>query len=200
MSDSPLRVINLVPVPELSSEQAMGLRDLRNQEEVRRWMYTDHVIESQEHRNWLDRSSTDDRTVAFGVLSASRDLLGLVSANGLDRRHRKTDWAFYLSSEARGGLGSALELAFIDFVFDRLGMEKLNCEVIEGNEPVLKLHAKFGFVDEGFRRSNIEKDGKRIGVHLLGLTKDEWREKRADVYTARQRLFDQFDIKIMWTD
>ena len=53
-------------------------------------------------------------------------------------------------------------------------VQKLNCEVIEGNNPVVKLHKKFLFKDEGFRRSNIIKGEKRIGVHFLGLTKEDW--------------------------
>jgi RimJ/RimL family protein N-acetyltransferase len=49
---------------------------------------------------------------------------------------------------ARGGLGAAIEASFIDFAFDTLGIEKLNCEVIEGNDTVVKLHKRFLFCDE----------------------------------------------------
>ena len=88
--------------------------------------------------------------------------------------HKKCDWAFYLDIEERGGVGSALELFMIDYVFGALGIEKLNCEVLESNQLVVEMHKKFGFCEEGFRRQNIKKNGSRIGVHLLGLVKSDW--------------------------
>ena len=69
----------------------------------------------------------------------------------------------------------------LDYIMDALGMEKLNCEVIETNVVVVNMHRKFGFVEEGFRRSNVEKDGVRIGVHFLGITRAEWKAAREGV-------------------
>lgn len=40
------------------------------------------------------------------------------------------------------------------------------------------MHQKFGFELEGVRRKNILKDGNRIDVILLGITKEEWKSKR----------------------
>lgn len=57
-------------------------------------------------------------------------------------------------------------------------IEKLNCEVLETNPAVIKMHQKFGFELEGVRRKNILKDGSRIDVVLLGITKEEWKDKR----------------------
>ncbi len=79
-------------------------------------------------------------------------------------------------------------------------MEKLNCEVIEGNDPVVKLHKRFLFQDEGFRRSNILKEGKRIGVHLLGLTKEDWMAGRDQLSGQYGRIFDRFSISIDWKE
>jgi len=106
------------------------------------------------------------------------DPLDVVSVNKIDQLHKKTDWAYSLTENARGGLGPAIEYAFIDFVFNNLDMQKLNCEVIEGNDSVVKLHKKFLLKDEGFRNSNIIKEGKCIGVHFLGLTKEDWISKK----------------------
>jgi len=192
------RVINLVLLTSLDTESQMKVREIRNEVNVRKWMYTDHVIGANEHLGWISRLKQDDRQIVFVVLDDHRTPLGIVSVNAIDRLHKKTDWAFYLTEAARGGLGSALEYSIIDFVFNALGMEKLNCEVIEGNDAVVKLHKKFLFEEEGFRRSNILKNGVRRGVHFLGLTKEEWLAGRGEIYDRYKGVFEKFFVSIEW--
>ena len=75
-------------------------------------------------------------------------------------------------------------------------MEKLNCEVIETNEAVVKLHKKFGFVEEGFRRENIIKNESRLGVFCLGLTKSDWEKMKETVKKRYERVINKFDLEI----
>ena len=161
-------------------------------------MYTDHIIGIDEHLKWINHLKTDDKQIVFAVLDEQNVPLGVISVNALDRKHKKADWAYYLTSSARGGLGSALEYSFINFVFGSLGIQKLNCEVISGNDAVIKLHEKFLFQKEGIRRSNIIKDGKRIDVHFLGLTRDEWDVGKSAVYEKYSGVLDKFSISIEW--
>ncbi len=70
----------------------------------------------------------------------------------------------------------------------------MNCEFIETNEPVIKLHKKFGFKDEGFRRENIEKNGKRIGVHYLGLTRSDWLLNKQMIFEKYKLVIAKFNI------
>ncbi|NJM05039.1 UDP-4-amino-4,6-dideoxy-N-acetyl-beta-L-altrosamine N-acetyltransferase [Candidatus Gracilibacteria bacterium] len=192
------RAIELALLISLDTELQLKVREIRNEENVRKWMYTDHVIGANEHLGWINRLKQDDRQIVFAVLSEERSPLGVVSVNAIDRLHKKADWAYYLTGAARGGLGSALEYSFINFIFDTLGMKKLNCEVIEGNNAVVKLHKKFLFQEEGFRRSNILKDGVRIGVHFLGLTKEDWLAGKADIQAKYKEVFEKFSISIRW--
>ncbi|MFN3883358.1 MAG: UDP-4-amino-4,6-dideoxy-N-acetyl-beta-L-altrosamine N-acetyltransferase [Rhodocyclaceae bacterium] len=198
MSTTNPRVIELALLTSLDAESQLKVREIRNEENVRKWMYTDHVVSVSEHLDWINRLKQDDRQIVFVVLNEERSPLGVVSANAIDRLHKKTDWAYYLTETARGGLGSALEYSFINFIFDVLGMEKLNCEVLEGNDAVVKLHKKFLFQEEGFRRSNIVKNGIRIGVHFLGLTKEDWLAGKADIQEKYKEVFEKFSVSIQW--
>ena len=145
--------------------------------------------------SWFDRLQTDKKQIVFVVLI--NDVAGgAMSINALDRLHKKSDWSFFLDENMRGGLGASLEFFLIGFAFEDLLLEKLNCEVIETNPSVVKLHKKFGFVEEGFRRSNIEKNGKRVGVYFLGLTKEDWLKQRDKIYSQHKRVIDKFNITI----
>lgn len=154
-------------------EQQKAVRDVRNQPSIRKSMYTEHEIGLEEHLTWLEKLRKDSRQIVFIVL-VDDVVSGIVSVNAIDELHKKSDWAFYLDETVRGGLGAALECALLDFVFNDLKFEKLNCEVIETNQAVVKMHKKFGFLEEGFRRENIEKGGERMGVYFLGITKADW--------------------------
>lgn len=194
------QTIYLTELTSLPVESQLQIRDLRNRSEIRAVMYSDHLIALNEHLQWL-RTLKDDRTqIVFAVVEETKTPLGLVSLRKIDRVHKKADWAFYLAGDRKIGLAPALELSLIDFAFERLGLEKLNCEVLEGNAAVLKLHSRFFFEAEGFRKSEIVKDGCRLGVHMLGLRRDVWLAKRASLLDRYRLLFEGFNIQVNWTD
>ena len=179
-------------------ELQLDVREMRNEPDIRKWMYTDHVIEPNEHLVWLNKIKNDPTQIVFVVTDEDSKHLGLVSLSHIDHIHNKASWAFYLSKDTRGGLGSALEYAIINFAFETLDIQKLNCEVLEGNDAVIKLHKKFLFQDEGFRRSNIKKNETYIGAHLLGLTKTDWLYGKEKFLNKHKATLDRFLISINW--
>lgn len=187
--------VSLREITKCTHEQKKAVRKIRNQNSVRESMYTEHKISLDEHLAWVQRLEHDNRQIVFIVLM--NDVVsGVVSVNAIDRIHLKSDWAFYLDANVRGGLGAALEFGLINFIFQRVGLEKLNCEVIETNEAVVKLHKRFGFVEEGFRRENIIKKESRIGVFCLGLTKSDWEKMKETVKKRYERVINKFDLEI----
>lgn len=187
--------IILREITKCTEEQKKEVREVRNQESVRKSMYTEHEIPLNEHLGWVERLRTDTRQIVFVVL-VEGIVSGVVSVNAIDRLHLKSDWAFYLDENVRGGLGAALEFSLINFVFTELGLEKLNCEVIETNEAVVRMHKKFGFIEEGFRRENIIKNNARTGVFFLGLTKTDWLREREAVNSRYEKVIEKFNLEI----
>ncbi len=192
--------IILRPLAKIHTDMQLKVLDIRNEDDVRKWMYIDTPIGVNEHLQWLKKIKEDNTQLVFAVMLEGQ-AIGIVKATRIDHLHKSADWAFFLSSQgAPQGLGAALEFHFLDFVFGKLNIEKLNCEVIEGNDRVLKLHAKFLFADEGFRTGNIIKNGQRIGVHLLGLTRNAWQEGRDKLLEKYGKSFSRFRISIDWSD
>lgn len=179
----------------LSPENKMRILEIRNEDDVRKWMYNDHIISVDEHLNWINHLQ-EKQEPAFAIF-AEKDIIGSIRFENCNYSNKTTSWAYYLTQTANFmGLAPTLEFAFIDFCFEKFVFEKLNCEVIEGNDAVVKLHSKFLFKDEGFRRSNIVKNGTRLGVHYLGLLKSEWLEHRAEIKIKYARIFDKFNLTI----
>lgn len=159
-------------------------------------MFTDHLITLEEHSNWVKDLKHNKNQKVFVVLNDNISS-GILSFNKIDYLHKKCDFGFYLDESLRGGAGTALEFALIDFVFNSLKFKKINCEVIENNEFVIRLHKRFGFIEEGFRRSNIIKHDKRFGVFLLGMTSNEWQVSRNKIFELNKEKILNFDINFI---
>lgn len=180
--------MRVVPILELPADQQARVRQLRNQPDVRKFMYTDHEISEAEHLNWLESLRASSRQQVFVIVIEAAPV-GVVSLSAINATHGTADWAFYLDTTLQGkGLGSQVELWMLDYAFGTAGLEKLNCEVLEINPAVIKMHQKFGFVVEGVRREHIVRDGKRINAVLLGITKSEWQAQRPKVLAAVERI------------
>jgi RimJ/RimL family protein N-acetyltransferase len=137
-----------------------------------------------------------EKNIVFVVLSAIGKVLGVVSFQNYEEKQKKSSWAFYLDEDVRGGLGAFIEFNFLDFSFIKIGLEKLNCEVIESNESVIKLHKKFYFSEEGLKRSEIIKNKNRVGVILLGLLREEWLSNRTAFLSKYSAIFSKYSILI----
>lgn len=196
-STSPI-AIDLVPLEDVATEVQLKILDIRNEDDVRKWMYVDTPIGINEHLHWIKQDKNDDSQLVFVVMENQTEALGVIKVTRINRLHKSAEWAFFLTREAKSGIGPAIEYAFLDFVFEKLDIEKLNCEVIEGNDGVVKLHKKFLFREEGFRHSNIIKNGARIGVHFLGLSLNEWLSGRKSVLEKYQKSLNRFAVTIQW--
>lgn len=172
--------VELRALQDLSPDDQMKILSIRNQDGVRKNMYHDLIIREAEHRAWLERLKDANDTKFFAVYSNGA-LVGGASLNAINTENKRADWAFYLDETVQGkGLGAALEFTFLDYVFYKTRLEKLNCEVLAFNEPVIRLHKKFGFVQEGVRRQHIRRE-EPLDVVLLGITRGEWVLKRREL-------------------
>ena len=183
--------INRVP-----KEDQMYVRKMRNQKSIRKWMYSTDKISTETHKRWLQNTTTKENKIVFVIYKKS-DPVGVVSVDDIDKENKRSSWAFYIKEGHRGGgLGSLIEYNLINFVFEELELRKLNCEVIQGNDPVVKLHKKFFFEEEGFKKSEISRGEKRKGVHVLGLTKERWKKNKKEIKKSIERIRKNFTIKI----
>lgn len=160
----------------------------RNEPSIRQHMYTTHEISKEEHLSWWKRVKGSERQRYFMYEYAGASL-GIVGFTGIDQANQNSSWAFYASPRAPKGTGSRMELLALNYAFDQLGLHKLCCEVLASNNPVIKLHEKFGFKIEGILRDQYKRDEKFIDIYRLGLLYDEWAEKRNEMIGKLTRSF-----------
>lgn len=155
----------------------------RNSERVRANMYTDHVISPEEHRRWFEKQRGQPANEKY-LIFASRDRpLGFVSLTRFNPVSETCYWAFYLGeTDVPRGTGAIMEFMAIDYAFRELSVRKLCCEVFVFNAAVIKLHHKFGFVEEGRFAEHVLKNGNYEDIVSLALFQREWSRLRPTLY------------------
>jgi UDP-4-amino-4,6-dideoxy-N-acetyl-beta-L-altrosamine N-acetyltransferase len=157
----------------MSDDDLALVLEWRNAPEVRKNMYTKHVISAEEHRIWWDSTKANSSRRYF-VCESDDGPVGVVGFYAISPEHGTAEWAFYAGATAPRGTGSAMEFVALKTAFSELGIEKLSCEVLSYNASVIRLHRKFGFRIEGVRRKHHQFEGQHHDIVMLSMTRKEW--------------------------
>ena len=187
----------LVEFKKLTNDMLETVRQWRNMEHVRQYMYTEHYITPEEHRKWFATVS-ESKKYKYWVITVNSKGVGLVNLADIDYENLVASWAFYIAdlSQIGTGLGSMVEYHLIDYYFTEIKFNKLCCSVLDFNEHVVEMHKKFGFQQEGLLRSQIKKGNKFVNVVLLGMLRDEWLAIKEDVYFARVKKRGEYQFRL----
>jgi len=146
----------------------------RNSDRVRANMYTDHIISTKEHQAWFTKAKDDVKSKHF-IFEHKGTLVGVVNIVQIDYDNKKCYWGFYLGEiDAPKTSGPAMEFLALEYMFETLEMRRICCEVFAFNEPVIKLHKKFGFVEEGVFVGHTLKNDKYEDVVSMAIFREAW--------------------------
>lgn len=194
----------MIELRDVKLEDKEMIRGWRNLPEVAKYMYTDHYITPEEHERWF-RDVGMDPSRRYWVIVYQGECIGLVYLYDIDFKNRRCSWGFYIANpQVQGkGVGSLVEYTILQYVFGKLNFNKLSCEVLIYNEPVILMHKSFGFKEEGYLRQHVVKSGHSTDVVLLAMLRVEWeaerprieqrlKGKRLDLDKIKMNLSDRF--------
>ncbi|RPA50719.1 UDP-4-amino-4,6-dideoxy-N-acetyl-beta-L-altrosamine N-acetyltransferase [Shewanella vesiculosa] len=176
--------VKLLP---LSSDYLDLVLEWRNMPEVRKNMYTSHVISKKEHYEWFERIKCD-ATKAYFIFELDGKPSGLIGFVDINHNNHSATWAFYSGNTATRGVGSLMEVTALNYAFDNLELHKLSCEVLEFNHSVIKFHKKFGFQIEGIFKKHHFADEQYWDVYRLAIFKTDWQRCRLELYKKKMPL------------
>ncbi len=165
----------MIRLRDIRPEDKEMIRNWRNLPDIARNMYTEHEITVDEHQKWFDAISGDPAR-RYWVITFNNEDVGLVNLYDIDNKNRRCSWAIYIvnTNAQRKGIGGFVEHSILKYVFDELKLNKLCCEVLAFNQPVIKAHKSFGFIEEGCFRQHVIKGGHPVDVVCFGILKEEW--------------------------
>ena len=151
------------------------VRNWRNNNNISQYMYTNHYITKEEHYQWLEKLKTKTTAKAW-IIRFNGNPIGLVSLSNIDFKKKTTEWGFYIADESlRGkGIGSVTLYKLVEYVFDTLHFQMMTTLVLENNSVAMKMYEKFGFKKDIKNVFQIERNGKKIAVFTMWISKDDW--------------------------
>jgi len=142
--------------------------------------------------NWIDATTHPDHTLAFieSSIAAVEEQTGLamgifcdgqiVGGMGMhdwDHRLRKAQIGYWIAKDYEGkGLVSRCLRSFLKFLFEQLGMNKIEIRFVASNERSAAIVRRFNLRIEGVLRDSYVSNGKLEDLVVAGLLKREWQE------------------------
>lgn len=178
-----VRIENIL---NFSLEDKMMIREWRNSLFISSKFQIAHISEDT-HKNWLkSMEEKNPRNIAFFII-ADDEKIGINYLHSIDMKHLTAEAGIFMDPskvEKYSGVGLISSYLMLNYAYDQLGIEKINTEVLEDNKKALRFNKSLGLQLEGIRRGSILKEAlngegfNRLDVHLLGMFKNEWYEKR----------------------
>jgi UDP-4-amino-4,6-dideoxy-N-acetyl-beta-L-altrosamine N-acetyltransferase len=159
----------------------------RNRPEVREFMYSSSEITIADHKGWFASMLEDPsrRTLVMATQGTECAIICFTDIRDLT----SCSWGFYSGPGAPAGVSLLIELAGLEYAFETLGVNRLHCEVLSGNQQVVNLHKKAGFIQEGCLRKARQTPRGLEDVIIFGMLKEEWPSACDRLQLRARKLF-----------
>lgn len=116
-----------------------------------------------------------DTAFVFTILHEHKPV-GLISCESVDfdMSHLECGVALLSTTERGQGLATEAMTVFINFLFEDLGLHRINARIISGNKASFKLFQRLGFKQEGLQREYVRRGSTYLDMNIFGLLDREW--------------------------
>lgn len=130
---------------------------------------------------WTEREREAGRYLCFAVVPAGHDTaVGLFQVRQLDARFDAAEWGFAIASEYWGsGLFRKGADAVLRFVFDVVGVSRLEARAVVENSRGNAALQKIGAVKEGILRKSFLRGGRQMDQALWAIIDEDWYRSKA---------------------
>lgn len=148
----------------------------RNHPDIRRFMYSTHEINREEHGQWYQsvKQSSKHTVLIYERNQIPTGFVSLTCKTCAEVAH----WGFYLAPQAEKGTGRQLGNTALHYAFNELSLHKVCGEALSFNDKSIRFHEKLGFLQEG-RHKDQHFDGQTYhDVLSFGLLRAQWSNQK----------------------
>lgn len=165
----------------LTEERLELVRTWRNKPRIRRNMLNEDDVAPEQQVAWF-HALKGDATRRYLVYEQNRRPVGLLYFTSISRE--SCNLGYYLGDESLWpGSGLILQVAGLDYAFQRLRTERVIAEVFDFNSGPQRLHAICGFTLES-RQAGVRRDGGAHDILRYSLMADSWARQRAEMISS----------------
>ena len=181
-----------VELRELRISDAPSLFAMLTSEEVARFISPPPTtIEGFENFiAWTHRQRAAGAYACFAVtLKGYHTAIGLFQVRELEPGFATAEWGFAIGSAFWGtGVFPASAAMVLEFVFDTLGVHRLEARAAVRNGRGTAALRKVGAVHEGLLRKSFLRNGEYLDQALYAIVSDDWRAARDERTSATNSL------------
>lgn len=157
----------------LSEEDRENVRRWRNHSDIRKWMFTEHEINVEEHQAFINGLSLrKDRY--YWLVKSSNKSIGVISINEINYDNKTAFLGIYANPESdEKSKGHTLIRTLCNIAFTKIGLHTLKLEVISTNKKAISFYERVGFKHEGELREYVLRNKKYENVTIMGILCDE---------------------------
>jgi [ribosomal protein S5]-alanine N-acetyltransferase len=182
-------------VPELAND-VVTLREVRRSDapslfamlttpEVCRYMSTPppDVAGFERFIEWAQSERCEGRYICFAVVPRGYDVaIGILQVRQIDPRFDAGEWGAALGSQFWGtGIFAAAADLLFDFLFDKVGVHRLEARAAVQNGRANGAARKVGSVPEGLARQALKCDGRYHDQLMWSLLAEDWRQSKITI-------------------
>ena len=155
--------------------RAIELQDLEtlrkwiNDPETASYLAMSWPVSMRDQQDWFERLRKDSDRKKLAIELLQGEFIGLLSLMNIDHINQSVEIGITIGvTNYRGkGLASrALRLA-VHMLFTHFNYHRIWAEILETNEPCLRLFKHAGFDQEGVLRESVYWDGRMVGKVIM---------------------------------
>jgi len=144
--------------------------------------------------NWIAKTTRQEHSLQFIQQSMQQQhnqealalgifynykLIGGIGMHQWEHQTRKAQIGYWVSKEFEGqGIIIRSLHKFIDFLFEKIGLNKIEIHFVAANKRSAKVAERLGFTIEGVLRQSVVRNGMPEDLVVTGLLKSEWKGRK----------------------
>ena len=176
---------DVVTLREVRRSDAPSLFSMLTTPEVRRYMSAppSDVAGFERFIEWAQNERREGRYICFAVVPRGYDVaIGICQVRQIDPRFESGEWGAALGSQFWGtGIFAAAADLLFDFLFDQVGVHRLEARAAVQNGRANGAARKVGSVPEGLARQALKCDGRYHDQLMWSLLAEDWRQSKVEV-------------------
>jgi UDP-2,4-diacetamido-2,4,6-trideoxy-beta-L-altropyranose hydrolase len=132
---------------DLNESERMEVLEMRNHEQVRRWMINSDLIQIHDHLTFIENLKSNDFNFYWLVKQqGTNENYGVIYINKLNEAEKSCEFGIYSNPfKTVPGRGMILANMELYIIFEVAGLEYVTLDVQEENEKAISLYNKLGF-------------------------------------------------------
>ncbi|HUE91255.1 UDP-4-amino-4,6-dideoxy-N-acetyl-beta-L-altrosamine N-acetyltransferase [Pseudomonas sp.] len=182
----------------LSAELLEVIRVWRNSPRISDKMLSNQPISAAQQQSWFVGLEGDTER-RYLVFCQEQTPVGMLYFTAITPA--RCSWGCYIGAEAVWpGSGLLLEVAALDYAFDRLGVDCLHAEVLDFNLPPQRMHKVFGYRLVTTQPDALQRNGQQHALLHYEYACAEWQANRDKVIASLPRQIREGIARISFTD